>query len=120
MDDACWDHDKLGKRSSATVVTTRNAQDLTVIAQIDISAEAGITFATIYRRVKRNPITFRQGGHVFAGSCDSSRRFVSHHDRRNAASRGAIVAVDIAAADSASCNANQNLISSGLRNSEIG
>ena len=48
-------------------------------------------------------------------SLDGSSSFVSHHDRRNAAARRSIIAVHITAADSASCNADQDFIWAGRR-----
>ena len=58
MDDARRNHDKLGKRSRATVVTTRDAQHLAAIAQIDVSAQAGSAFATIHSRVESDSVAF--------------------------------------------------------------
>src|SRR6202049_3680359 len=93
MNDACRHHDKLGKRSRATVVATGDAQNLAAIAEINVSVMAGRALATIDRRVKGDAITLGPAAYVLADGCDCSRGFVSHHDRGDATSRRAVVAV---------------------------
>jgi len=56
-----------------------------------------------------NSVARRKTGHAVTDRGNSTRSFVAHDNRRDAPPRGAIVAVDVAAADAACRDPDKNL-----------
>jgi len=102
---------ELGEGAGATVIPARNPKNLAAITEVHLSAETTGTSAAINRGIKSDAIAWLEGAYVFAHRIDDSSGFVPHDDWRNAAPGRAVVAVNIAAADSAGGYANQQLVS---------
>ena len=64
--------------------------------------------------VEGDAVAFGESGDVLADGGDASGGFVAHDDRRNAAAGGAVVAVDVAAADAAGGDLDQDFVGSGV------
>src|SRR5262249_26468323 len=84
------------------------------------SAKTRGTSAAVYGRIERDAIALGELRNARAECGDDARRFVAHHDGRNAATGGAIVAVNVTAANATSRDANQHLSWAGLRNRQVG
>src|SRR5450631_4781248 len=119
MHDSRRNRNKFGERSSPAIVPARNAEDFTVVAQIDFSAQAGRTFTAIDCRIKCDAIPFARPARILTNGGYYSRGFVPHDDWRNPASGRTIVAVDVAATNSARCYADQHFIASNGGNGQI-
>src|ERR1700676_3386383 len=120
MHDARGDDDKLGERAGAAVIATGDAQDLAVVAKIHIAAETVRTGATVDGGVESDAVALGETRDVAADGGDATGSFVAHHNRRDATAGGAIVAVDVAAADAAGRYLNQDLVRKRSRLGEIG
>ena len=107
------------KSSRSTIIPAGNAQDLAVIAQIYFTSATGSTLPTRDRRVKCNAVPLRQTFHVVSEGHNCSRRLMAHNDGWNAPPGRAIVAVNIAAADTAGRDAHKNFTRTRLRHREI-
>ena len=110
MNDAGGNDDILGKCAGAAVVAAGNAEDLAMIAEIYVAAKAVLASAAIDGGVEGDAVALGESGNVLAYGGDASGSFVAHYDRGNAAAGGAVVAVDIAAADAAGGYLDQNFI----------
>ncbi len=119
VDDAGGDDDELGEGTGTAIIGAGNAEDLTAVAEIDFAAQAVAAGAAIDGGIEGDAIAFGETGDAEADRGDVSGGFVTHDDRRNAAPRRAIVAVDIAAADAASGHAHENFAGSGRGNGRI-
>jgi len=115
VSDSGWDRNKLGECAGSPIVSARNAEDLAAVAEIHLSAHATRTRAAVNRGVKRDAVARLKVGHVSANVFYDSSGFMAHHDRWDAAPGRAVVAVNIAAADSAGGYANQQLVSADSR-----
>src|SRR5262249_17862847 len=118
--DARRDGDVFGKGACALIFRTRNAEDLAVVAKIDLPAKAGRARATVDGRVEGDAVAFRKFGNTGTGGSDDSCGFVSHDNGRNAATGWAIIAVNIAAANAACGDADQNFSGAWLRIGKLG
>jgi hypothetical protein len=101
VDDAGRNGDKFGEGSCASILAARHTENLAAITKIYVSAATVRALSAVHGRVEGDAVSFREAGDSFADVGDSSRRFVSHDDRGNAAPGGSIIAVDVATADSA-------------------
>src|ERR1700733_12022805 len=110
MNDAGGNDDILGKCAGATVVAAGNAEDLAMVAEIYVAAKAVVASAAVDGGVEGDAVAFGASGNVLAYGGDASGGFVAHHDRWNAAAGGAIVAVDIAAADATGGYLDQDFV----------
>ncbi len=91
-----------------------------MLAKIHLAAPAELAFAAVNGGVEGDAVA----GPVARSSLTHGRydagRLMTHHDGRNAAARGAIVAMDIAAADPAGGNPNQHFAWTRSRRRQIG
>ncbi len=110
MNDAGGNGDILGKRAGATVVAAGNAEDLAMVAEVYMAAKAVFAGATVDSGVEGDAVTFGESGNVLAYGGDASGGFVAHYDGRNAPAGGAVVAVNIAAADATGGYLDQDFI----------
>jgi hypothetical protein len=120
MSDSRWDSDKLSESPGAPVVSARNAENLAAIAKVYFSAQTTRTSATVNRRIKRDAVARSKITYICTDSFHNAGRFVSHDNGWNAASRGAVIAVNIAAADSACRYANEELVGAERWDRKIG
>ena len=112
--------DVLGKGSGAAILGAGHSQDLAVVAKIHVAAPAVSASAAKDGRVKRDSIALGKSLTSCPTAAIRSGSFVPHDDRRNAAARGAVVTVDVAAADAASGDANQNFVGTRFGRGQIG
>jgi uncharacterized oxidoreductase len=110
MHDASGDDDVFGEGPGAAIIAAGDAEDLAIVAEVDISTKAVWTRAAVDRGVEGDAVAFRETCDIFADGGDSAGRFVTHHNRGDAAAGRTVVAVDIAAADAAGGDLNQDFI----------
>src|SRR6266849_2917059 len=103
-----------------TIIAARDAQNLPVIAQIDVATTAEMAVTAGDRRVESDPFAGVPRLDVPACLGDDTGRFVAHHQWRNPAAGRTIQAVDVAPADPASPNPNQDVIWTDLRLGHVG
>jgi len=120
IDDTRGNDDEFCEGARATIVATRDTEDLTVVAKIYLSTAAKGTGAAENSGIEGDSITFRKIRYALAEGSDDSRGFMAHDNGRNAASGGAIVAVNVAATDATSGDANENFARTGLWLGKIG
>jgi len=118
--DARGDGHEFGEGSGTTVVTAGDAEDLAVVAKIYITTEAVGTGAAVDGGVESDAIAWGEFFYVGADGFDDAGGFVSHDERRDAAAGGAVVAVDIAAADAAGGYADEDFVGRGSRDGKVG
>ena len=120
IDDASWHGDVFGEGAGAAIVGAGDAENLAVIAKIDVAATAVRAFAAVDGGVESDAIAFGKILYGFADRADVASGFVSHDDRRNAAAGGAIVTVHVATTDAAGGYANEDFVRAGSRLRQIG
>jgi len=120
IEDSRGDGDELGESSGATIVGARDAEDLATIAKIYVAAAAVGTFAAVNGGIEGDTIAGRKSFYRSADGGDDTGGFVAHDDGRDAAARGAVVTVNVAAADAASGDADENLVGRRRWRGEIG
>jgi hypothetical protein len=101
VEDARGNGDEFGEGSGATVVAAGDAEDLAVVTEVHVTAEAVGTGAAEDGGVESDTIAWEEIFYGIADCGDDAGGFVSHDDGRNAAAGGAIIAVNIAPADAA-------------------
>jgi len=112
--------DILGESSSAAIVRAGNAQDLSAVAEIDFSAGAIRTSTARNCGIKRNAIAFGPAAYLQADGSDSPGSFVAHHDGRNAPAGSAVIAVHVAATNTAGRHFDQEFARSWSWRGKIG
>ena len=108
-----------GECTRSAVVTAGNAEDFPLVAEVHIAAAAEITVATGDGGIEGDAITDVEAGRCGAERGNCTRGLMPHHERRNAAAGGAVVTMDIAAADAAGRDAHQNLVRTRHRGGNI-
>lgn len=120
MDDAGGHNDELGECTSATVVCARDAEDLAIVAEIDGAAAAVGAFAAEDGGIEGDAVADGEAFGICAQGGDAAGGFVAHDDRWDAAARGAVVAVDVAAADAAGGDFNEDFVGGWSWFGEVG
>jgi len=120
MSDSRWDCDKLSEGPGTPVVPARNAKDLPTVAEVHLSAQTAGASATINRGIKSDAVAGSKITYICTDSFHNAGRFVPHDNRWNAASGRAVIAVNIAAADSAGRHANEELVGAERWDRKIG
>src|SRR2546421_6299201 len=108
--DSRGDGDEFGESSGAAIIAAGNAEDLATVAKIYVAATAVGTFAAVNGGIEGDAVSGREVFYGAADSGDDSGGFVAHDDGRDAAAGGAVVTVDIAAADAASGDADEDFV----------
>src|SRR5580700_2992573 len=119
MNNARRHRHELRECSRATVITAGNAQNFSTVAEINLSTQTVRTLPAIHRRVNGDAIAFREAADAFADPGDNARSLMSHDDWGNPAARRSVVAVYIAAADSAGRHSHHDFSSLRLRRSYL-
>jgi hypothetical protein len=116
--DSRRDRHEFGEGAGTAVVPARDTENLAVVTEVHLAAEAARTGSAINGGIKSDAIAWMKVVNVFAYGFHDSSGFVTHDDRRNAAPGRAVVAMNIAAADSTGGYANEELVGtdSGNRN----
>jgi len=120
MSDSGRDSYKLSERPGTPIVSARNAKDLAAIAEVHLSAQTAGTSATINRGIKSDAVARAKITYVFTDSFHNPGRFVPHDDGWNATPGRAVVAVNIAAADSTRGYPNEELVGAKSWDRKIG
>ena len=87
-----------------TVIGAGNSEHAALVAEIDFSASAIATRSARDRRIKSDSIAFGPSGYLRSDFRDAAGSFMAHNDWRNAPAGGAVVAMHVAAANTASRN----------------
>ncbi len=105
----------LGEGSVLAVVVTRHPQHAAVVAQIDRALPTEIARPTVDGRVKGDTIPRSPSPDVLSDLDDDARGLVSHNQRGDTPPGAAVQTVDVAAADAASLDLDQDILGSYLR-----
>jgi hypothetical protein len=108
------------KRTSAAILRARDTEHLPIVAEIDFTATAGRARAAVHGRIERDSITCGKIRNAVSERGDGSGAFVAHNNGRNATAGGAVVAVNITAANAAGGYADENFAGLGLRFGKFG
>ena len=121
IEDAFRNGDVFGEGAGAAVVAAGDADDLAVVAEIDLAAPAEVAFAAVDGGVEGDAVAGPDSRLTpSADGGDDAGRLVTHDDGRNAAAGGAVVAVDVAAADAAGGDPDQHFAWTRSRRRQIG
>src|SRR5204862_4189032 len=101
--------DIFGEGSRATVVGAGNSEDAAVVAEIDFSTSAIAAVSAGNCGIEGDAIAFGPAGYLRSDSRDVAGSFMAHHDGRNAAAGGTIIAVHVTATNTARRHFDQNL-----------
>jgi len=115
-DDSFWDTDVLCVSSVTPELVAGNSHHLTGFAQVRAALIAVVTVAAENHRIKGDSIASRVFGCRAADFDDFASGFVAHDDRRDATATAAVGSMDVAAADSASFDFDQDFMFSRWRN----
>jgi len=74
------------KSPGPTVIPARNSEHLPTVAEINLSAQTMPAFATVDGGIESDAIAFCESGYALANLCNRPGGFMSHYDRRDAAS----------------------------------
>ena len=102
-------HNIFGKRPVAAEFAAGDAQHLAVVTKVLLAAETEEAFAAIDSGIKGNPIARAEALDRATSCFDDARRFMAHHDGRNAPPGTAVIAVHIAAANAAGFHPDQQI-----------
>ncbi len=103
------DGDELGECAVLAVVGAGDAEHASVFAQVHCSAAARFALATENRGIESDPIADVRSGDFRTDFGYDAGRFVAHDDGWDASAAGAVVAVDIATADAAGGDADEDV-----------
>jgi len=109
------DGDVLGKGALLAVIAAGDAEHAAILAQVDAATAAIVARATIYRGIKgdtRTRLPLLDGG---ADPGDDAGGFMPHDNRRLPPSGAAVHAVNVAAADAAGLDGDQDGIRAQFR-----
>jgi hypothetical protein len=120
MNDSRGHHDELCKRTIATVVTAGDAEYLSAVAQVHVTAPTVAAFAAIHSGIESDAVAFREAIYAGADFGNCPRGFVTHHQRRYAPSGRAVITVNVAAANSTRRHTDQNFVAIGRWNRQVG
>jgi hypothetical protein len=115
--DVLGNRNELGKSAVPAILHRRDADDLTVIAKIHFAAGAEKTFPAVHGGIESYTVAGGDMADVRADACNLPGCFVPHYQRRVPAAGGAIVAVYIAAANTAGSHTDKYIFRAdfGLR-----
>jgi len=112
--------DVFSEGSGAAIVGARHTEDLATVAEIDFSAGAIRASSARDRGIKGDSIAFGPAVYLWAYGGDSAGGFMAHHDGRNTAAGRTVVAVDVAATNSAGRHFDQEFAGPGSWRGKIG
>jgi hypothetical protein len=110
MENTGGDGDEFGEGAVAAIIAAGDAEDLAVIAKVDVAALTVDALAAEDRGIEGHAIAWDEALYGGADAGDDARGLVAHDQRRDAAARGAIVTVDVGTADSAGADLNQDVV----------
>jgi hypothetical protein len=89
--------------------------DFSVVAEVDLATTTKKTFTAEDSRVECDAIADLKAGDSAPDGLDNASRFMTHDDGRETTARTSVIAMHIAAADTAGMDANQQFVWIGLR-----
>jgi hypothetical protein len=104
------DGDEFGEGAVAAIVAAGDAEDLAVIAKVNVAAFAVDAVAAKDRGIEGHAIARGETLHLGADAGDDARGFVAHDQRRDATTRGAVIAMDVGTADPAGADLDQDVL----------
>src|SRR5947209_16620732 len=110
---------ELGEGPGPSILGSRDTKDLPGVAQVDITASAVVAPTTGDSGIECDAIAFTNAGHLWSHCLDSSGRFVTHDDRRNAAPGRAVESMHVTAANAACSDPDQNFFRTGSRHGNV-
>ena len=110
MDDARGDDDVFRESTGAAIVAAGDTEDLAIVTEIDVTAFAVIAGAAEDGGVERYALADFECGDGGAERGDEAGGFVAHDEWRDAAAGAAVEAVDVAAADAAGGDFDEDLV----------
>ena len=120
MDDARGDDDVFGEGAGAAVVAAGDAEDLAVVAEIDVTAFAVGAGAAEDGGVEGDAVADFECGDGGAECGDDAGGFVAHDEWGDAAAGAAVEAVDVAAADAAGGDLDEDFVGGGIGFRSVG
>ena len=120
MHDAGRDDYVFGECAGAAVVAAGDAEDLAIVAEIDVAAAAVGAFAAEDGGVEGDALADFEGGDAGAESGDEAGGFVAHHEWGNTTAGGPVEAVDVAAADAAGGDLDEDFVGGGRGFGSVG
>jgi hypothetical protein len=109
----------LGKGAMLPILGAGNAKHAAMVAEVHLAAAAEPAPAAGDRGVKRDAIAHRPGADVAADLNDCPGSFVSHHDGWLPPASASVHAVDVAAANAAGCDADEDILGADRRHGPI-
>ncbi len=120
VDDARGNDDVFGEGAGAAVVAAGNAEDLAIVAEVDVATFAVGASAAEDGGVEGDALADFEGGDGGAECSDDAGGFVAHDERGDAAAGAAVEAVDVAAADAAGGDFDEDFVGGGFRLRSVG
>jgi hypothetical protein len=106
--------------SLSAEIRSGDAEDLAAIAEIDLTATAVLAFTAVDGGIERDSIAHLEARCSRSGRGDDTGGFVAHDQRWNAPPRRAVESVDIAPADAASSDIDQEFLVGRTRHGYVG
>ena len=117
---ALWRDDKFRERAMLSILRAGDAEHPAIVTQIDFASTAIVAMPAINGGIQSNAVADFPVRDTGADLGNDARRLVTHDDRRLAAARAAVHAVDIAAADAARLDGDKHILRAGLRFRHVG
>ncbi len=108
--DVLGDGDEFGEAAVLAVIKAGDAEDAAVVAEVDVAGAAEGASAAVDGGVEGDAVAGGEMCDGVADGFDDASGFVSHDDGRDASACGAVVAVDVAAADAAGFDADEEVV----------
>jgi hypothetical protein len=107
----------LSKCAVAAVVAAGDAEHLPVVAEVDITLAAEEAFTAGDGGIERDAIADVKRMNIRSDLGHDTSGLMTHNERRNAASGSAVIAMNIASADTAGFNLDEHILGAdyGLR-----
>jgi len=99
----------LRESSSPAVIAARDANHLPVIAQIRLALATKVAHTAVNRRVERDTIAHGEFTHLGADAGNNACGLMPHDNGRNPSPRGAVVSMNVTAADATSGHLYQHV-----------
>jgi hypothetical protein len=109
VDDVLGNGYELSKCALTAKLVAGDAKNLAIFAEIDCSGSAIAASPTRYSRIKSHAVPFAEANDGNSDLDDDPGRFMPHYQWRDASARTAVESMNIATADAARLNLNQQI-----------
>ena len=110
IDNILGDGDVLSERAMLAKLVAGNAEDPAISTKIRVASAASVARATRNCRIHGHAVARPNARHCHANFYNDTGSFMTHHERWPAAPRRTVVAVDIAAANTAGVNRDEHVM----------